>query len=293
MVLEERARAKINLTLHVAGRRGDGYHDLESLVAFADCADRLSFTPGSALALDVGGPLAGACGATGDNLVMKAAQELSARVPDLTLGAFHLTKHLPVAAGIGGGSADAAATLRLLARANHLAPDDARLHAAAQATGADVPVCLASRAAIMRGIGDRLAPVALRAIPCVLVNPGVSVMTRDVFAALGLGVGKQRPAEAHALGALAMRASDMPLADLIALLAHYTNDLEAPAIRVAPAIGHVLKVLEHARGCGLARMSGSGATCFGLFAEEDDAAHAAHEIREAHPDWWIWGGVVG
>jgi len=140
--LIEEGRAKVNLTLRVVGRRVDGYHDLESVVAFADCADRLTLTPGPALALKTIGPLAGDCGDTPDNLVLKAAQLLGERVPDLKLGEFTLDKVLPVAAGIGGGSADAAAALRLLARANGLASDDPRLIEVAQLTGADVPVCL-------------------------------------------------------------------------------------------------------------------------------------------------------
>src|SRR5262252_2217280 len=154
--LIEDGRAKVNLTLRVAGRRVDGYHDLESVVAFADCADRLELVPGPALALEITGPLAGACGETSDTLVLKAARLLAERVPDLRLGAFALEKVLPVAAGIGGGSADAAAALRLLARLNGLSLDDSRLQKVALATGADVPVCLASRACDMTGIGEGL-----------------------------------------------------------------------------------------------------------------------------------------
>src|SRR5213595_3957442 len=146
--LVEEGRAKVNLTLRVVGRRVDGYHDLESVVAFADCADRLSLTPGPELRLKTSGPLAQACGEGSDNLVLKAAQLLAERVPGLRLGAFHLEKVLPVAAGIGGGSADGAAALRLLARANGLEADDGRLIDAAKMTGADVPVCLVSRACV-------------------------------------------------------------------------------------------------------------------------------------------------
>src|SRR5229473_4299449 len=154
--LIEDGRAKVNLTLRVVGRRVDGYHDLESVVAFADCADRLSLTPGSKLLLKTTGPLAQDCGETADNLVFKAAQLLGERVPDLQLGEFTLDKVLPVAAGIGGGSADAAAALRLLAQANGLATDDPRLIEVAQLTGADVSVCLASRACDMTGVGETL-----------------------------------------------------------------------------------------------------------------------------------------
>ena len=188
--LDENACAKVNLTLRVVGRRVDGYHDLESVVAFADCADHLSLTPGSGLKLATTGPLAEACGETSDNLVFKAAQLLGERVPELALGDFVLDKVLPVAAGIGGGSADAAAALRLLARANGLAIDDARLIEAARLTGADVPVCLASHACVMTGVGETLSPLMLPKIPCVMVNPRVAVATKDVFNALGLRNGE-------------------------------------------------------------------------------------------------------
>src|ERR1700687_6128096 len=188
--LMEEGRAKVNLTLRVVGRRVDGFHDLESVVAFADCADRLTLTPGSTLTLKTTGPLAQDCGETVDTLVFKAAQLLGERVPDLKLGNFTLDKVLPVAAGIGGGSADAAAALRLLAQANGLAVDDPRLIEVAKLTGADVPVCLASRACVMTGVGETLQPLSLPKIPCVLVNPRVPVATREVFEALGLRNGE-------------------------------------------------------------------------------------------------------
>ena len=188
--LNEDGRAKVNLTLRVVGRRVDGYHDLESVVAFADCADRLSLSPGSELGLKTTGPLAQACGEAADNLVFKAAQLLAERVPDLRLGEFTLDKNLPVAAGIGGGSADAAAALRLLAQLNGLALDDSRLIEVAQLTGADVPVCLASQACVMTGVGETLQPLSLPNMPCVMVNPCVPVATRDVFNALGLRNGE-------------------------------------------------------------------------------------------------------
>ena len=179
--LMEEGRAKVNLTLRVVGRRVDGYHDLESVVAFADCADRLSLTPGESLDLKTIGPLANDCGESADNLVLKAAQLLGERVPGLRVGEFVLDKVLPVAAGIGGGSADAAAALRLLARLNGLAFDDPRLMEVALLTGADVPVCLASRACDMTGVGETLLPLSLPELPCVMVNPRVAIATRDVF----------------------------------------------------------------------------------------------------------------
>ncbi len=170
-MLSEEGRAKVNLSLRVIGRRVDGYHDLESVVAFADCADRLTLAPGPELSLKTTGPLAQACGDTSDNLVLKAAMLLAARVPDLKVGAFALDKVLPVAAGIGGGSADAAAALRLLAKLNDLALDDPRLLEVALETGADVPVCLASHACDMTGVGDTLLPLNLPKIPMRIGQP--------------------------------------------------------------------------------------------------------------------------
>src|ERR1700744_1573907 len=201
--LIEEARAKVNLTLRVVGRRVDGYHDLESLVAFADCADRLSLTPGASLGLETIGPLAAACGEAADNLVLKAARLLGERVPDLKAGQFTLEKVLPVAAGIGGGSADAAAALRLLAQLNGLALDDQRLLDVALETGADVPVCLASRACDMTGVGETLLPLSLPVMPCVMVNPRVPVATKDVFKALGLRHGELRAGAADVIRATA------------------------------------------------------------------------------------------
>ncbi|HMK79009.1 MAG TPA: 4-(cytidine 5'-diphospho)-2-C-methyl-D-erythritol kinase, partial [Xanthobacteraceae bacterium] len=172
--LAELAPAKVNLTLHVLGRRADGYHEIESLVVFADVGDRLTLAPGAALSLRVTGPTAAAAGEGGDNLVLKAARALAERVEGLRLGRFSLEKQLPVAAGLGGGSSDAAAALRLIAQENSLPLDDTRLSGAARATGADVPVCLAARARMMRGIGEILGqPLALPPLPAVLVNPGV------------------------------------------------------------------------------------------------------------------------
>src|ERR1700678_2484551 len=167
--LVEDARAKVNLTLRVVGRRVDGYHDLESVVAFADCADRLTLLPGAELQLATTGPLADACGEVADNLVLKATRLLGERVPGLKSGTFTLHKVLPVAAGIGGGSADAAAALRLLARANGLAMDDRRLTEVARLSGADVPVCLGSHACVMTGVGENILPLDLPKLPCVLV----------------------------------------------------------------------------------------------------------------------------
>lgn len=277
----EFAPAKVNLTLHVLGRRADGYHELESLVAFADVGDELTFTPGEALELVTRGPTAQAAGPEGDNLVLKAARLLAERVPGLRLGRFTLDKQLPVAAGLGGGSSDAAAALRLLARHNGLALDDARIVEAARLTGADVPVCLDPRARVMRGIGEILsAPIALAPLPAVLVNPGVSVPTRDVFAKLAARPLAGKPA-----------ASEPPIS-LDALLAA-RNDLEPPALAIQPVIAGVLAALRASGQCTLARMSGSGATCFALFANADSAAAAARTLSEKHPGWWVRATTLG
>jgi 4-diphosphocytidyl-2-C-methyl-D-erythritol kinase len=291
--LIEDARAKVNLTLRVVGRRVDGYHDLESVVAFADCADRLGFAPGSALSLRTSGPLAQACGETADNLVLKAAQLLGERVPDLRLGDFTLEKLLPVAAGIGGGSADAAAALRLLARTSGLAADDPRLIEVAQLTGADVPVCLASRACVMTGVGETLLPLRLPKMPCVLVNPGVPVATRDVFAALGLRSGELLVGAADVF----LQNSSWPeegasLEDWVEVLAASSNDLETPSIRIEPVIGEVIAALSATNGAWLTRMSGSGATCFAIFENTAEAQRAAEKIRLDHPLWWVHAGVL-
>jgi len=290
--LIENGHAKVNLTLRVVGRRMDGYHDLESVVAFADCADRLSLTPGPELRLKTSGPLAQACGEGSDNLVLKAAQLLAERVPGLRLGAFHLEKVLPVAAGIGGGSADGAAALRLLARANGLAVDDGRLIEAARMTGADVPVCLVSRACVMTGIGETLLPLVLPKMPCVMVNPRVAVATKEVFEALGLRNGEFLVGVSDVLEASGWPQEDGSIADWIEALSAAGNDLEVPARRVQPVIGEVLSSLTAADGAGLARMSGSGATCFAVFENDADALRAAHKILLDHPQWWVHAGTL-
>jgi 4-diphosphocytidyl-2-C-methyl-D-erythritol kinase len=290
--LMEEGRAKVNLTLRVIGRRVDGYHDLESMVAFADCADRLSLTPGSELKLKTTGPLAQACGETADNLVLKAAQLLGDRVPDLKFGEFTLDKLLPVAAGIGGGSADAAAALRLLAQANGLALDDPRLVQVAELTGADVPVCLSSRACVMTGVGETLLPLSLPIMPCVMVNPRVPVTTKDVFAELGLRSGELLVGAADILRATAWPEQGASLEDWVEVLSAGANDLESPAIRIQPVIGEVLSALNATNGAWLARMSGSGATCFAIYENTAEAQRAAQSIRAGHPQWWVHAGVL-
>jgi 4-diphosphocytidyl-2-C-methyl-D-erythritol kinase len=282
-MLTARAPAKINLTLHVLGRRPDGYHELESLVAFAGLGDTLSLTPAEELRLGVSGPNAAEAGADTDNLVLGAARELAKRVEGLRVGTFHLAKRLPVASGIGGGSSDAAAALRLLARHNGLALTDKRIAEAARATGADVPVCLDPRARMMGGIGERLGdPLTPAPLFAVLVNPGVAVETRAVFSRLGLRTGESTGSAAHPV--IPMRAD---AAALLTLLKKGRNDLEDAACSLAPVIVDVLAVLSAAKGSRLARMSGSGATCFALFENCRHAARAARAIRRHHPSWWV------
>jgi 4-diphosphocytidyl-2-C-methyl-D-erythritol kinase len=291
-MLTDQGRAKVNLTLRVIGRRVDGYHDLESVVAFADCADRLTLDPGPELSLTTTGPLAQACGETTDNLVLKAARLLAGRVPDLKMGAFSLEKVLPVAAGIGGGSADAAAALRLLAKLNGLALDDARLLKVALATGADVPVCLSSHACDMTGVGESLLPLNLPKLPCVMVNPCVPVATKDVFTALGLRNGELLVGATDVIESPAWPDGGASVADWVDALAIVPNDLEEPAIRIQPLIGDVLSALSDSDGVLLSRMSGSGATCFAIFGGDANARRASEQIRRDHPDWWVHAGVL-
>jgi 4-diphosphocytidyl-2-C-methyl-D-erythritol kinase len=289
MLLNATARAKINLTLHVLGRRADGMHELESLVAFADLADQLTLDTDQPLGLTVSGPTAQTAGAVSDNLVLKSVEALRRLVPNLRVGAFDLSKHLPVAAGIGGGSADAAAALRLLAEANGLRFDDARVIEAARAVGADVPVCLESVPRMMRGSGERLGP-ALPVPPmhAVLINPGVPVATVDVFRELGLRPGEDSSAARHM-----EIAASIDTGTLVAAIAAARNDLQTPAIRCAPAIAEVLELLAQQHRCQLARMSGSGATCFGLFPTMSSAFQAVRAIRRLRGQWWVQPAVIG
>lgn len=270
MAETEFAPAKINLTLHVTGRRADGYHLLDSLVVFAGVGDRVSGTLADPPALTVEGPMAAGLSGEGDNLVLRAARAMG--VPARIV----LEKHLPVSSGIGGGSADAAATLRLLARLSGRALPDA---AAVLALGADVPVCLAGRPVRMTGIGEGLAP--LPPLPdawLVLVNPGVAVSTPAIFRALARADNAPLPRDIPR-----MRSA----AEMAAFLMMQRNDLEPPAVALEPVIGRVKAALTAQAGCLMARMSGSGATCFGLFADPLAAHAAAGAIRAAEPGWWV------
>ena len=291
-LLEARAPAKVNLTLRVLGRRPDGFHELESLVVFADVGDQLSLAPADDFSLAVEGTTAGAAGPRADNLVLKAARALASRVPGLRGGRFVLDKRLPVAAGLGGGSSDAAAALRLLARLNALMPNDPRVEASAAATGSDVPVCLDPQPRVMRGVGERLSPpLALPALAAVLANPGIAVATADVFRSLAQAPPWERSNRPTA------RIEDVAaLTSLDAIfdaLAADVNDLEPAAVRAEPAISRTLEALRALPGCRLARMSGSGATCFGLFASREEAETAAVSLQAQEPGWWVRATRLG
>lgn len=282
-IIAERAPAKINLTLHVLGRRPDGYHALDSLVAFSGFGDTLTLVPGGALSLTVTGPTGEASGTVDDNLVLRAARALQERRAGIAAGAFHLVKRLPVAAGIGGGSSDAAAALRLLARLNGVAPDDALLLDAARATGSDVPVCLVPRARRMSGAGEHVGePLGLTPLHAVLVNPGVAVATPEVFRGLSLNRGEEVAGAAHPAVAAGLSREAA-----IRLLSDTRNDLEPPALALAPVIGEALDALRAAPGCRLARMSGSGATVFALFDNRRGAARAARDLARVRRTWWV------
>ena len=274
------APAKINLTLQILGRRPDGYHELESLVAFAGTGDRLLVEPAEELIFEVTGPFAGQLAhATGDNLVLAATRLLAQAAGIQPRVRLQLTKNLPVGAGLGGGSADAAAVLQALRALWGLSFSPDFLASLALPLGADLPVCLYGRPALMRGIGARLTPAPpLPPLWLVLVNPGESLATGCVYQA------RQGPFS---------RPSDwwsceLPDAATAArLLRAKPNDLQAPACGLCPSIGLVLAALEKSPACLLARMSGSGASCFGLYGREEEAQAAAARLAADHPDWWV------
>lgn len=276
----EHAAAKVNLYLHVVGRRADGYHLLDSLAVFPGAADVLHATSAATLTLSVVGPCGAGLAADGDNLVLRAARAL-AQAAGVSAGVrLVLDKRLPVASGIGGGSADAAAALRLLARLWEVRLGSHELVAVAGSLGADVPVCLDSRPARMQGVGDVLLPApALPPCGMLLVNPGVAVATPAVFRARTGAFSTPAPLPAAWASARAMAAD----------LASVGNDLEPPALALCPAIAPALAWLRAQPGCLLARMSGSGATCFGLFAEPSAACALA---ARAPASWWSWGGAM-
>ncbi len=277
----EPAPAKVNLFLHVTGKRADGYHLLDSLAIFAGLADVVAYAPAEGLSLNVEGPFADSLAAEPDNLVLRAARALADSAGVRAEARLTLTKRIPVASGIGGGSADAAAALRLLCRAWRIAPDAVELDRIAARLGADVPVCLRDRPMRMGGIGEQLtaAPV-LPSCGLLLVNPGIPLSTVSVFRARTGGFTPDAELPKEWIGT----------EDMAADVARLTNDLESPAISLVPAIGDVLAAISGTPGCLLARMSGSGATCFGLYAREADAKAAADALRRR--GWWRWSGEL-
>lgn len=284
MTTRETARAKINLTLRVIGRRADGYHELESLVAFAAIGDSLSLDPGKPKGVTITGEFGGSI--AGANLVAVALDALSRAGPDLTLGHITLDKTLPIAAGIGGGSADAAAVLRLVRAENASQSDAVDWTTLAKSLGADVPVCFANTACWMDGIGERLTPLAVPfpELAAVLVNPCVSVpadKTARVFRALGAAPLANNPTPDDAKPAL--RTHD----DVLRLMRATANDLEPAARAIVPEIGVVLAALSENPSAEIVRMSGGGPTCFAIYRTDDDAREAAAQIRTAQPQWWV------
>jgi 4-diphosphocytidyl-2-C-methyl-D-erythritol kinase len=276
------APAKINLFLHVGDKRADGYHNLCSLAAFADVGDTINAVPADKISLTNSGPFARALeGDDDDNLVTRAAIALQdwartngRRVDGARLA---LQKNLPIASGIGGGSSDAAATLKLLNDLWHIRATEQELLGIAAKLGADVPVCLAAKASLMEGIGEKLAPWPLPTLPAILVNPRVSVMTADVFGELKQRSGASPP----------VRQDCRSPRETANWLASVRNDLQDPACSIAPSIIDALREVSATQGCLLARMSGSGATCFGLYETKAEASAAAGRVQAQQPHWWI------
>jgi len=271
------APAKVNLFLHVTGRREDGYHLLDSLVVFAGVGDSVAALPADDLRLSIDGPTAGNLAAESDNIVLKAARRLAEAAGVPARAALSLTKRLPIASGIGGGSADGAAALRALCALWKIAPSEAELAQIGLAIGADLPVCLRGRPTQMSGIGEQLADAPpLPPAWLLLVNPGVALATPPVFKARTGPFSQAAPLTEAPATAEALATA----------LKQRRNDLEPAAITLAPVIFQVQQAIAAQSGCLLSRMSGSGATCFGLFAQAAEAEQAARALSAAHPDWW-------
>ena len=274
------APAKVNLTLEIKGKREDGYHELESLVLFADFGDQLSYSPADRFSLAVSGPFSDAL-ASGSNLVEKTAHAYAEAFRTSRAAAFQLVKHLPVAAGLGGGSADAAAALRLLRDANGVPEDLSELIPLAREIGADVPCCLTSRGAIMTGVGEKLHMLSpIPPIPALLVNPMRPLATRDVFRALNAG---PLVKTAQELNVPVFATPD----DVVAYADARRNDLEPAARALLPEIDEIFANLASMNGVRLVRLSGSGPTCFALFTTITEAQEAAAELSLDCPDWWV------
>jgi 4-diphosphocytidyl-2-C-methyl-D-erythritol kinase len=284
--LIETARAKVNLSLRVMGRRPDGYHELESLVAFAEIGDGIEYRPGAPPAVTVCGPFAQAI--AGTNIATLALQAVAAASRDIELGSVVIEKRLPVAAGLGGGSADAAAVLRAVRRTNPSHGSAIDWHAIAASLGADVPVCLHSAAQFMWGTGrDTAILPPLPALPAILVNPGVPLATAAVFRELAA------PPVPTAMGIPAVPGPFRDAAAVVAYMRDNANDLEPVATALCPPTGMVLAALRALPGVRMARMSGSGPTCFALFDTAGDAAAAARRIRGHEPAWWVEATTLG
>ena len=270
------APAKINLFLHVGAKRADGFHALESLAAFTEVGDKLTFAPAKTLSLRAEGPFAGKLPPHEDNLIIKAARALGGERG----ASIVLEKYLPVASGLGGGSADAAAALRGLNLLWELGHNDKELTKIAEPLGSDVPVCVVSRPALMEGRGEQVTPLAkLPQLALVLVNPNVMLPTVDVFSRVekrtGTGQMERSPARLETLW------------DVTAYLAGARNDLEAPACALAPIIDEILDALSEQDGCAFVQMSGSGPSCYALFERREAALSAAEAIAHEHPKWWV------
>ena len=277
----EAARAKVNLTLHMKGKRRDGYHELESLVVFADVSDELVFTPASEDRLSLEGPFAGLV--DGENLVLKAKRAFASWLGVTVSGDFLLKKNIPVAAGLGGGSSDAAATIRALLKAYDRDEDTKTFIRQSASIGADVPVCLQDSAAWMCGLGERVTPVSgLTPLPALLVNPRIKLSTAAVFKTLNA-----KPLQAEEAGPPPSFPGWRNPREAAVWLNEGRNDLEAPAIALEPAVKKVLDALRRLDDCMLSRLSGSGPTCFGIFLSQDAAAEAASEMRRSYPNWWV------
>ncbi|MGI9381490.1 MAG: 4-(cytidine 5'-diphospho)-2-C-methyl-D-erythritol kinase [Methyloligellaceae bacterium] len=292
MNAKEVARAKVNLTLEILGRRPDGYHEVSSLVLFADVGDVVSYDVSKSYGLEIIGPFATEL--TTDNLIHKAVDYMQRKFRGLECGAFKLEKFLPVAAGLGGGSANAAAALNLIADAHNLELSPELIVDIAFEIGADVPVCLVSAASHMTGIGEQVAPLAkpLAPLSAVLVNPGIALSTAEVFAALDADNISQnsKKAESSDLASLVGKAARPE--DIVRIARHGTNSLQSAAEKLRPEIKIVIEALEHQENCLLARMTGSGMTVFGLFRDVSSANSAMECIRSRHPDWWVRSVVL-
>ena len=279
-MIEYQAAAKINLALHVTARRDDGYHCLDTLVTFANFGDLISVEPADDISLTIEGPFADDLGSKDDNLVLKAARLLQRVARDCEIGApgaaIFLNKRLPIASGVGGGSADAAATLLALCELWKVEPDATNLEKTALQLGADVPMCMFSKPLNATGIGEEIVPVELTELNMVLINPGIHISTPKIFRALANANSPRLPPIKPHLSS----------EELLDWLQNTKNDLQAPAIKLAPQIQTVLNALKENSECKFVRMSGSGATCFGLYSSFEQAEKAANDIGQRNPDWW-------